>query len=95
MYGCGDGANTPNADGCSALTYEEALNGQEPDLSSLDEHPSRIDVEVDPATHLIAKFTITIIEENEDADLTESNVETHTVVFTYSKYNEITIEAPE
>ena len=95
-YGCSSSsAETPPQDDCRELTYDEALEGQEPGLSFLDEHPSRIEVEFDPDTHFIDRFTITIIEEDEDAGLTQPNVKTHTVTFTYSKYNDVTIEAPE
>lgn len=87
-------ASSSKDEDCHDLTYEEGLENQEPELSFLDEHPSRIEVEFDPDTHLIDRFTITI-EEDENAGLTQPNVKTHTVAFTYSKYNDVTIEAPE
>jgi hypothetical protein len=89
---------TPESSGnkdedCRELTYEGALEGQEPELSFLDQHPSRIDVEFDPETRLVRRFTITIIEESEQAKA--QHVETHSVTFTYSDYNNVTIEAPQ
>lgn len=51
-------AATP-AEICRELTFEEALEQQEPDLSFFDEHPSAVDVWVSPDNHLVRRITIT------------------------------------
>ena len=80
---------------CRNLTLAEELEIQEPDTSFYDEHPARIEIEFDPETHLIGRFSVTIIEENEDADIGEHVVEPRTFTFTYSNFNAVTIEAQE
>jgi hypothetical protein len=81
---------------CRDLSYEESLESQEPGLSFIDEHPSRIEAEFDPATNRLSTFTITMIEEDyEGGGDPEPSGETSTITFSYSKYNDITIEAPE
>jgi len=81
---------------CRDLTYEESLENQEPGLSFIDEHPSRIEAEFDPATNRLSTFTITMIEEDYvGGDEPEPSGETRTITFTYSDYDDVTIEAPE
>lgn len=76
-------------------TLEQDLADQEPGTSFYDEHPARIEVEYDPETYVVERFAITIIEENEDAELGDQVVEPKTFTFAYSNFDEITIEAPE
>jgi hypothetical protein len=79
---------------CHQMSEAEALEGQEPGLSFYDEHPARLEVEVDPQTHRVASVKVTIIVENDDASSPQS-VTTRSFTFTYSKYNAVTIEAPQ
>lgn len=76
-------------------TYTDDVNEEEPDLSFYDEHPATLDVAIDSQTDLIERVAITIIAENEDADVGEQVVEPRTFVFLYTNYNDVTIEAPQ
>jgi hypothetical protein len=81
---------------CRELSFDESLVDQEPGLSFIDEHPSTIEAEFDPDTHLMSRFTITMIDEDyEGGGSPQPSGETSTITFTYSNYDEITIEAPE
>jgi len=56
-----------------------------------DSHPAMIDAVIDPQTHQVKSITVTA----DYVSTPEPLVSGFHIVFTYSKFNEITIEAPE
>jgi hypothetical protein len=90
-----DDPSTPgssSAQNCRDLTYEESLASQEPGLSFYDNNPATIEAEIDPVTHLLTRFKMTFAVPGDNGELTG---EERTLTFTYSKFNGVTIEAPQ
>ncbi len=77
---------------CRELSDEGELNNQEQDLSFYDDNPATIEAEIDPESHRLTRFKMTFVVPGDDGEPTG---EERTITFTYSKFNDVTIEAPE
>lgn len=75
-------------DTCRDTTYEDLLEQEADDLAAGDANPATIAARIDQETNLIQRFeTVSPPQENDDKELT--------IVWTYSLFNEVTVEAPE
>ena len=99
---CEGGAGSPDPgtpatgeQSCHELTYEEAVNRQEPALSFYDDHPGALDVWVSAEDFLVHRVELTVPPFN-DASLggDPSSVET-SVVSDYSMFDQVTVKAPQ
>jgi hypothetical protein len=72
---------------CRDTTYEDLLEQEADDLAAGDASPATIEVRIDPETYLIGQFEVVMSSQSEDEALT--------IRFEYSRFNEVTIEAPE
>jgi hypothetical protein len=75
---------------CRELTYEEALQNQEPTLSFYDQHPSTVDVWISRDDFLVHRIEIAT-PPHEDVNPPSEEI---SVLFEYSRFNEIVIEPP-
>jgi hypothetical protein len=79
---------------CRELTYEEALENQEPALSFYDQNPATIDVWLSPDDFLVHRIELTIPPHDDPSVEVEPPDEETSVLFEYAAFNEIVIEPP-
>jgi hypothetical protein len=89
----GEDAPTPVDSGevsetCRDLTYQDLLENEADDLAFFDEHPATIEATISADDSLVRRVVITIPSRGDDEE-----GETQ-IAFEYSRYNDITIEAP-
>jgi len=73
---------------CRDTTYSDLLAQEADDIAFFDEHPATIKASVDKDTHLVSRIEITLPSR-------EAGQADALFVMTYSKFNGVTIEAPE
>lgn len=78
---------------CRELTYEEALENQEPTLSFYDQNPATIDIWLSPDDSLVHRIRLDI-PPHDDPYAASGDSGEAVVTIDYSRFNEISIEAP-
>jgi len=73
----------------------EQLEAQEPGLAFAEEHPSLLSVWIDPNNFLIERVKLTLVPQNEDGSAAPEKQPKQEFDLFYSKFNDVTIEAPE
>ena len=79
---------------CRDLTYDEALQQQEPALTFYDSHPGTLEVWLSAEDYRVRRVQLTVPPFDDPSQGGDpSSVET-SVTFSYSKFNDVTIKAP-
>ena len=79
---------------CRDLTFDEALQQQEPALTFYDGHPGTLEVWLSAEGYRVHRVHVTVPPFNDPSQGGDpSSVET-SVIFSYSKFNDVTIKAP-
>jgi hypothetical protein len=79
---------------CRELTFEEAVENQEPALSFYDQNPATINVWLSPEDFLVHRIELTIPPHDDPSVEVEPPAEETSVLFEYSRFNEVMIEPP-